>query len=87
MRKTHIKTDFINFIIEKYSTSDDDDNDEKKPKKKDDDEDEDDDEDNTSKKSTDDDDEIIEKLLTEYKNVKKLYPNNNRYFTQKIFVY
>jgi hypothetical protein len=76
MRKTHIKTDFINFIIEKYTKPDDDDKDDGTPKKKDEDEDNDDedDEENTSKKSTEeDDDKIIEKLLNEYKNVKKLY--------------
>ncbi|MDR3694208.1 hypothetical protein [Mucilaginibacter sp.] len=72
MRKTHIKTDFINFIIEKYSTTNDDDKDEETPKKKD--NDEDDDEKDTSKKSTEDD-EIIEKLLNEYKNLKKQYEN------------
>ncbi len=76
MRKTHIKTDFINFIIEKYSTTNDDDKDEETPKKKDKDEDDDDDEKDTSKKSTEDDgDEIIEKLLNEYKNLKKQYEN------------
>lgn len=74
MRKTHIKTDFINFIIEKYSTTNDDDKDEETPKKND--NDEDDDEEDTSKKSPeDDDDEIIEKLLNEYKNLKKQYEN------------
>lgn len=75
-KRTHIHTDFIKFIIEKYSepksVDDEEEDDNKKKSEVSDDEEEPEEEGDT----IDDDDEIIEKLITEYKKVKKQYENN-----------
>ena len=83
---THIQTDFIRFMIEKYSTPPKllrDDEIDKDPEIEDNEEDEDLEDEGPEEPIQDEEDEIIEKLINDYKKVKKQYenrriPNNRR---------
>ena len=73
---THIQTDFIKFIIEKYSKpkkvkDEDEDEETKEPEIQDEEE-----HDEDEKPELIDDDEVLEKLINEYKKVKRKYENS-----------
>jgi len=72
---THIQTEFIRFLIEKHNSGPKLLRDEEIKKEKPELEDEEIQNDETDEPQDEDDDEVIEKLLNEYKNVKKKYAN------------
>lgn len=81
----HIHTDFIKFLLEKHSEIKNQDEELETPELEEEDEDEEgededeieeEDKDNKNQDENEEEDEIIEKLLNEYKKVKKQYENN-----------